>query len=195
MIRRILPAVKANWGAMGLLCALATSLATNVWFVATAGPRDPHQPPPQIDPTGSFMKSVEASTLDGKRVTLRFDDPRETVAYFLSPDCSFCLQNYDSIVGLGKADTVRRYVGLVNGELTDSETLATHLKERPLPFEVFRVEDATWLTEFGLTVTPTTLVMDRRAEVIRLWRGAFSARRMKEIEAYFGFKLPPLAKR
>jgi hypothetical protein len=193
MSARVTALIKANWGAISLVVALATSLGTNVWLVRNVGASRGGEAPARIDPTGLKMAAVEAISASGDRVRLEFNDPNETVLYMLAPECSFCVQNYDSIVGLGKSDTKRRYIGIANGVVVDAPALARHLQEKPLPFPVYRIEDTEWLKTNGLTATPTTVVTDRRAQILRFWRGAFSTRRMAEIEAYFGVKLPALS--
>jgi hypothetical protein len=141
---------------------------------------------------GQKLSPIDAVRMSGERVRLEFTSSPTTVVYLMSPNCGWCIKNYDNIVALARSVVGGRIIGLARGR--DPLPVQIHLLKKPLPFDVYVVDAEDWLEQYKLIATPTTLVTNESGVVTQAWVGAFSGEAEKEIEAFFKVRLPGLAK-
>jgi hypothetical protein len=185
-------ALLKNAGTAVMLTILSGSLALNVYLGWEVASRPAIQRP--VIAMGTAIPPVSALSINGGSHMLDLRGKQSTVLYYLSPTCSWCAKNYESIVALaGQASARYRFVGVVAGN--DVAAVRRHLAEKPLPFEVYLVQDPGWFRGVGLTGTPTTLALDASARVRGSWVGAFLGDRRRDLETHFKVRFPLLPER
>jgi hypothetical protein len=181
---------EGSFAFFALYLVLSISLALNVYL----GWRVMRLSQPQALRQGGVQeKSVfpvmPVHRLDGKKSLLLFDGEKPTVLYVLSSTCRWCKRNQLNITSLAAArNTEFRFVGL---SISDNG-LKAYLDSSPLPFPVFVTDVKDAAIQVGLNVTPQTVVIGRGGHVERVWVGAFSDNRQKQVEDFFKIKLPGL---
>ncbi len=137
---------------------------------------------------GEVVPRLDARTLD---VRLARIDPKgallPTVLYVWDPNCGWCLRNQANVLALAR-QTRDRY--------------------QLVPVSISRLEpvDSSWLEEFAGLVyhapteaskrayslggVPRTIVISQAGTVEKLWRGAYVEEVCREVENYFGIRLP-----
>lgn len=166
-----------------LNCGLAiTLLRVSHTLVEPTGARS------TTDPVGMAMDSIRLRGVDGHEVELPMRGDRETVLYFLSPSCAWCDRNVVSIRALAEgAGAKYRFVGIsvaLTGDLA--------VQRDAYGFDVFTAVDANALSRYGVSGTPTTLLVDRQGRVRRAWPGAFQGVVRDSISSFFNVELPEI---
>ncbi|MGH9238979.1 MAG: peroxiredoxin family protein [Vicinamibacterales bacterium] len=184
--------IKSSLRAAVVLGALVYSLWLNVALAQQVGfTWSPRPRPYQFMAPGFIVSGLNATTLDGERAALTFNDrQRETVLYFLSPHCPWSALNVESINALAsQGGNQFEVVGLIaDTEVDAMNTLPA--AQRPT-FPVYAL-DAAAREKYRLGTTPSTFVVTKAGMVERGWPGAYNGDRQAEIESYFGVALPKL---
>lgn len=128
------------------------------------------------------------SPLNGDAVRVSSGRSRPAVLYFFSTSCGWCERNWPNVLDL-EASTRGRYefIGVSN-----SIDTAEFVSERALPFTCLTGVPVEELRRLHLGGTPRTIVMSRDGRVVRDWVGAYTEATLKEIEQFFGVRLPGL---
>lgn len=181
-------AIARNAGTSALVLTLSISLGLNVYF-AWKIRKTSIRTFPEIKVNDKLPSPLLLLDADGKSVRLGFDDPRPTVLYVLSPLCSWCKRNEANIKKISELAGSRfRFVGLS----LVSTNLKEYVAEGRAPFPVYRVQSQDQAVRMGLGSTPTTIVITPGARVEKVWTGAYMSENVKQIEEFFGVKLPGL---
>ncbi len=141
----------------------------------------------------AIVPSIKAMSSDGHPVTIRFDDASvPTVLYVMSPSCGWCKKNQANIAALVTKTgcTVPfRWAFAVLGWLA-----SIYRSRVSPPYQIFSQLEPATLTTYRLGATPETIVISPLGKVLRIWKGAFSADILPDVQSYFGVSLPGLAK-
>lgn len=106
-----------------------------------------------------------------------------------SPLCGWCKKNEANIKALAAETGSRfRFVGLS----TLSVGLKDYIAQGHAPFQVYAVQSAEQAAKLGLTGTPDTILVGPGAKVERVWMGAYMGDNQKQVQEFFGAKLPGL---
>jgi hypothetical protein len=173
-----------------LVFALSASLSLNVylgWRVRGLAPRGTTAS--GIQAGSRLPESLPVLTVDGRHVSLDFNDSRTTVLYILSPSCGWCRKNEANIKTVSAAAASRfRFVGLS----LVSTNLKEYVAEGHAPFPVFALQSPEQAAKLGFGSTPTTLIVGPGNRVEKVWLGAYMRGNEKPIEQFFGVRLPGL---
>jgi hypothetical protein len=180
--------LKQNVGTVVLACALSASLGLNVYQGLKQ--RGAFAPPTGVQPGATFPTQFSVLDENGNPAAFSFAaDVRPTVMYVLSPLCGWCKKNEGNIKALvTEAGTRFRFVGLS----TEPKNLKEYVAQNHAPFPVYLVSSQDEVQRLHLGGTPQTIVVNRRGKVQKAWQGAYAENIQREIERYFGVKLPGL---
>jgi len=172
---------------------LGISLAVNLFLAYRIRKGD--QASPVIRPAplaeGAVVSPIKAHNLDGGEVTISSqDNSNPLVVYVFTPQCSWCGRNLSNLKKiLAEKHGAFRFVGV---SLTDKE-LERYLSEKQLDLLVVMNPTAQTRNEYRLGSTPQTIVISPNGRILKNWVGAYSGTTQKEIEEYFGVRLPGLS--
>jgi peroxiredoxin len=140
---------------------------------------------------GSQAPSFSAKEMDGKPAVLNYSqEAGPTVLYIFTPECHWCGQNLENIRFLASNKKAKyRFIGV---SLT-SDKLEEYLSRNGLPFHVYHSPPDEVSVAYGLTSTPSTIVVSSDGKILQYWRGAYSQDLKAEIESFFQLHLPGLA--
>jgi hypothetical protein len=141
---------------------------------------------------GAEFPDLVGVSLEGSAVSLNLKRDKPTVLYVMSPTCGWCRRNYPNVVALAKKAMGDYYFVGVSTTGTIAE-LRAHLKELPLPFEVFLLDREKLGQLVYFRATPTTLVLSPQGLVAKAWIGAYQDSSENEVNKYFALSLPGLA--
>lgn len=177
-----------NVGTAVLVAALSVSLGLNVYQGLKL--RGAFAPATGVHAGAKLPTSLPVLDQDGKPALLNFaEDSRPTVVYVLSPLCGWCKRNEANIKTLmADAGSHFRFVGLS----IEGQNLKEYIAENHAPFPVYLVSSQEQIKSLHLDGTPQTLVVDATGKVKKAWQGAYLESNQKEIEKFFGVKLPGL---
>jgi hypothetical protein len=178
-----------NAGTASLVVVLAGSLGLNVFLalkLRSAGSVSVAVPTKVNAKLPSPLSLLDA---DGKPTQLTFDDSRPTVLYVFSPLCGWCKRNEANIKStVAIAGSRFRFVGIS----ISSQNLKEYIAQGHAPFPVYLVKSPEQSNQLGFIGTPMTIVVGPGARVQKVWQGAYMEQNQKEVEAFFGAKLPGL---
>lgn len=112
-----------------------------------------------------------------------------TVLYLYSTSCHWCVQNELNLRRMSEQAMGRyRLIALSLDKDTSNDDLTG------LDADTLRLFDPTTETKlsFDLRSTPTTILFSEAGEVQKIWKGAYTVERKKEIESVLGIELPGL---
>jgi hypothetical protein len=182
------PFLKQNAGTILLIGTLFVSLGLNVYQgLKLKGALDPVS---GVRAGARFPISLPVLDAAGKPAVLNFaEDSRPTVVYVLSPLCGWCKRNEANIKTLmADAGARFRFIGLS----VEGKSLKEYAAENRAPFPVYLVSSQDQVKSLHLDGTPQTVVIDATGKVEKAWQGAYLEGNKKEIEKFFGVKLPGL---
>ena len=176
-----------------LLLLLLLSLSLNVylgWQVKKAKTQSSVQQNTFKLSPGMKVESVAAVALDGKPVTISYQDSdKPTVFYVLSPSCVWCERNQANIDKLAELKgNDFRFIGLSLVE----PGLKEYLEKHRLKFPTYTRLTSKAIDSLGLGGTPQTIVISPDGRVLKIWRGAYIEQVQPELEEYFQIRLPGL---
>jgi hypothetical protein len=115
---------------------------------------------------------------------------KPTVFYHFSAACGWCERNWANVIATARHSRGDfRFVGLSIGELPKG-----FLEARGVNFLVRDKLPADLVKAYKLGSTPQTIVVSPDGRVVESWFGAYSSGQAKKVEAYFGLRLPGLAR-
>ena len=139
---------------------------------------------------GSMVPPIDAVTLDGRRTRIDFVTAQPTVLYYFSPTCGWCERNWTNVRHLiDEAATRFRFVGI-----STTADVAGFLEERDVDLNVVTGLHEEAIRGWRLGGTPHTIVVSPAGKVIGSWAGAYSGTIGREVEQFFGVKLPGLSR-
>jgi hypothetical protein len=142
-------------------------------------------------PEQGVLPPLPLSDLSGKEAALTYGPEKPpTVLYVFSPSCVWCKRNYPMIRQLAvQARSRFRFVALS----VTQDGLSEYAAATPLGFPTFGSRSRAALLDYGISSTPTTLVISPNGNVLRRWKGAFVNHQLADVEAYFSVRLGGLA--
>lgn len=145
--------------------------------------------PPPVLPVGKSVGPVEATTLDGRPVTLATTSRVGRLYYVYSASCGWCVKNAENMRVVIDAARARGFeVYALALSATDA---ATFLESHRTRADILLPTAAT-REGYHLGGTPQTLLISADGKVLKNWRGAFVGKTAEEVESYFQITLPGL---
>jgi len=147
---------------------------------------DPAPGTAPVGPIGLIIAPLAGVDANGTSVTIdQAKSSGPTVLYILAPNCPYCAQNRNNIISLAhsNADTYR-FIGV-----TVSRDGPPKLQHQ-YPFPIIGGVEVEQLARYGFAGTPQTLVIDSAGSVEKNWIGAYRGATLREVEAWFGVRLP-----
>jgi peroxiredoxin len=137
---------------------------------------------------GATVPPFEARDLKRNAVAVTYATTRTpTVLYVISPTCVWCARNEANIrLLVERVGTRFRFIALSES----SEGLAHYAEQKAFPFPIYADMSPATLRSYKLGGTPQTLVISPDGKVLRNWSGAYTGALGKEVESFFGVKLP-----
>lgn len=190
-----------QWAASTLYVALALSMATNLFLLWQ---RDSHSVRELRAPVrgergsaalspGVALPALRGRHLNGSEALIDFRTAQvPTLIYVLSPHCVWCLRNQANVAAL--FERVRGRFRIVCISLA-AGGLAEYIRDNNLDLgqvEVVFDVPKTLVKAYRLRATPETLVISTDSKLVKLWRGAYGLDTQREVEEYFGVRLPGL---
>ena len=112
-----------------------------------------------------------------------------TVVFVITPTCGWCTKNIMNMRALvEKAGDRFRFVGFS----LSSDKLLDYVTQNKLNFPIYTDLPFAPTSAYKLGGTPQTIVLSPTGEVMKIWSGAFAEETQKEVENYFGVRLPGL---
>jgi peroxiredoxin len=141
---------------------------------------------------GSKAPEFSARELDGQKTFVNYAEVNvPTVLYVFTPECHWCARNLENIRSLVDGTDGRfRFVGVSLSQ----KDLPAYLSQNKLPFHVYQTPADEVAIAYGLSSTPSTIVVSPSGSVLQYWKGAYSEDVATEVESYFQVKLPGLSK-
>ena len=137
---------------------------------------------------GKRALTLQASSLDGRRVELAFDRGLPTVLYYFSSTCGWCERNWANVAVLSDGAADRYRVVALSAE----KGLKPFAEKKGLRVEVLEQVSEEAVMSLGLSGTPMTIVVGADGVITHEWRGAYAERLGRQIEDLFGVSLPGL---
>ena len=168
------------------LIVLACSIAVNVMLASRL--LRAQQPAAPTLRVGTVMPPFVGKSVDGDDVRIEYTDAIPTVLYHFSPSCGWCERNWANVRALTKQTHGRvRFVGIATTTVTSA-----FLRERQLDFDVASEVSPEVARQYGLGATPQTILVSAEGRVVTHWTGAYTGSQAREVESYFGLRLPGL---
>ena len=172
------------------LVLLLASVALNISLarrVLELGANVQHQPSPlAASIVGEHILAMNALTLDDQPEHISFVDSSESarakVLYIYSPTCGWCSKNLENIK---KLTALRHTQFDFVGVSLSAEGLKTYVKSVGFPMQSVYQPSADTVSALHLNTTPETIVVDQSGVVRKVWVGAFTEEKCREVEEYF----------
>ena len=170
--------------------ALIVSLVLNVLLGATVlrlkntGPKAPSVP--SRLPEGALLVPFSAEDSAGRQIVVHpADGMSTTVLYFLSPECSWCQRNLESVRALAAMSGSKyRMIGI---SLSPQRTPDT---AKQYPFPVYFNPEPGLASSYGLSGTPQTMIVSSDGRVLKNLPGLYVGAVRTEIMRTLGVVLP-----
>ena len=139
---------------------------------------------------GAALPNIKAKDLNGDVQSINYaDDRRPTVFYVFTPTCGWCERNAANVRALvSKRGATYRFIGI---SLSISD-VKQYLRDHQIDFPVYTGLAAEDKRSLGLGGTPQTIVVSTSGRVMKNWTGAYTHDLQREIEGFFGVRLPGL---
>jgi hypothetical protein len=135
---------------------------------------------------GRLVPDLSGHSVTGDPRRLAFRGGLPTVVYFFSPSCPWCERNWPNVEALNKG--AGKHYRLI--AVSSATNLKKYLEQRQLTIDVIEGLSDDDVASFGFSGTPHTVVVSADGQVTTEWRGAFSARIERQLEAQFQVVLP-----
>jgi peroxiredoxin len=137
---------------------------------------------------GDTVPSVVAKDPQGQTAVLDYSQTQlPTVVFIFTPTCGWCTKNIMNVRALVENTGSRfRFVGMS----LSSDKLVEYINENKLQFPIYTDLPILTMRAYKLGGTPETIVVSPQGQVVRIWSGAFAEDLQREVEDYFGVKLP-----
>lgn len=137
---------------------------------------------------GEVVPPIDARAFDGRLARI---DPKEgpvpTILYVWDPDCGWCVRNQANVVALARQ--TRGCYRLVSISLSRQAPVDSSWLEEFAGLVYHAPTEAT-KRAYSLGGVPQTIVISQAGTVEKLWRGAYVEEVRREVENYFGIRLP-----
>ena len=141
--------------------------------------------PDQTPIIGTLAPTLEAKTLSGDAVSIRFGSS-PTILYYFSPNCGWCERNWTNVEALVAAiGSQYRFVAL-----SSVPNVAEYVETRHLTFEVYSGLTLESARVYHFSGTPQTVVVGADGRITHVWSGAFRNQLQREVEHALGVLLP-----
>lgn len=135
---------------------------------------------------GDNAPPIRATDPDGQTASIEFiGSGNPSVLYIFTPECAWCKENLESTRTLiDQTRDTHRFIGLS----LSLGGLKGYVIQNQIDFPVYSANGETALAYNG--GTPRTLVVSGNGVILKSWFGAYRGEVQREIEAYFGIRLP-----
>ncbi len=134
-----------------------------------AASRDMAKPPLQA---GEVVEPLDLTTMTGGASRLTYDDPRDTILLFFSPDCLTCEENLENWSRIRQALDPAR-ARLVYVSTAEAHSTTRFASEHEIP-EPMLVADQGQLGKYRVFRVPATIVVGSGGVVKNVWLGLLS---------------------
>lgn len=142
---------------------------------------------------GTVLPPLRGKHLDGSVAVVDYRASRmPTLLYVMSPQCGWCVRNRTNFQAM--MSQIEGRFRLVCVSLS-TEGLAEYVAANHLnvpQVELLVEVPQSVLAAHKLTATPQTLVVSPEGRLLKLWRGAFTRDKQREVEDFLGVHLPGL---
>jgi thioredoxin-related protein len=140
---------------------------------------------------GEVADSIDVVDINDLATVIQSENEKPTVLYIFSPDCYWCEKGHKDISFINEFKNAEyRIIGIS----LKKEELTNFIKDKNYKFPIFHSPSDSTKLRYNLYSTPQTIVLSKKGEVLKIWRGAFtSAERQEEVNYYFNIKLPSLS--
>ncbi len=171
-----------------LLAALAVSGSLNILLSFRVHSLvSARAPTPRIK-VGLRLEDITGLDPSGDRVTVRFEDSQTpTVILVLRPGCQWCdanMPNWKTLIAEKRHSF--RFVAVSLSPIDFTKYL--ELNKLNIPGVAPSVEQNPMLN--GVSATPQTIVVEHDGTVRKVWLGAYAGDTKRDVEAFFGVRLP-----
>lgn len=137
---------------------------------------------------GAQVPVIQAVDSAGQPQIIAFDqEERPTVLYVFTPLCKWCTRNMDNIKELvARKSGEFRFIGIS----LSKEGLTEYVAKNGLTVPVYTDLSDQTRKAYKMVGTPQTIVVSRDGKVIQNWMGAYTGEQQRQLEEYFGIKLP-----
>jgi peroxiredoxin len=140
---------------------------------------------------GERAPEFRARDLNGRTEQIRYGAAkRGTLIYYFSPQCGWCKRNAANFRALAARLAPDYQVVSYTADLTGVQK---YLEAAHHEAHVVTDDDADIRRTLKLTGTPETILVSPSGRVVKNWEGAYSGATQREIESYFGVRLPGIA--
>ena len=176
----------ANAGVGLLLLVLCISLSINVFLAWQL--RQSTTPAPWGVHPRTLLPPIAMVDRNGAQGWIEFTGSQPIVLYVMSPHCGWCKRNTANMIALASAKSFQyRFVGLS----IISDGMKDYWNASPLPFPIYEATSTDYLRRFGFSEgTPQTIIVRPGGYVERNWLCAPLGDRQRELEKFFGVRLP-----
>ena len=136
---------------------------------------------------GAVVPPLDVQRFKGARELVGFSaDRKPTLMYVFSPSCSWCAKNLSNVKTILRAATTSHHVLA----LSLDPNVDDYVQTAALNVPIYIKPSEKMFGPYGLGPTPLTFVVGPDGKVLKSWVGAYSGETQKDVEAYFGVKLP-----
>jgi peroxiredoxin len=137
---------------------------------------------------GVVLPPIEAKDLDDHPQVVGYNPGNlPTLLYVFTPPCAWCAKNVSNLKTLAEGTRGRyRLIGLS----LSSDNLREYVSKNGLEFPIYKDLSPQVVVSYRLGGTPQTILVSDEGKLLREWKGAYVGNTKKEIEEYFGVKLP-----
>jgi hypothetical protein len=134
------------------------------------------------------LPAENATDLAEETSPLKLDLTRKNILYIFKPNCVWCGANWNAIRALyAQGNSSVNFIGIS----TTKVDLSGYLKQYPLPFPVYVVDDKLFLSQIDFRGTPQTLLVTPQGIIIHNWVGAYDSSTVNAISKAVGLLGPP----
>jgi peroxiredoxin len=143
--------------------------------------------------SGVWVPPISAVDETGHPVVLSYSTKNApTILYVFTPQCVWCSRNLKSVKTLAKQTSGQyQFIAL---SLSD-KNLHEYISQNKIEFPVYTGLENETLSAYKLGTTPQTIVISGDGRLVKNWQGAYVGDTLRQVEQFFGAKLPGLSSR
>ena len=140
---------------------------------------------------GRMVSSLDVQNLKGENIKIDYKEiSKPTIIYVFSPDCIWCERNLQNAKYLyEKTQNQYQFIGLS----LQKDSAYKYSEEKDISFPVYYNPSDSNRVEYNFRSTPSTYVISPEGKVVGFWSGAYGNEMLKDVEDFFGLKLPGLS--
>src|SRR4030065_1373908 len=131
---------------------------------------------------GDIVKPFELNTVKNKKINVDYYPSlyRNSLLFFLKPTCPPCKLNLPNWVTLfNRIDSSQTRILAIS--IDDSENTKNYILNNSIPFPIFHTKADEFLLNYKAFLTPQTVLIDKNARVINVWKGILDKNSINEV--------------